>query len=539
MAGISIKTNFDLGANLPIDSRLVAESLTSLYNAGYNENNSYVGMLVYVTEEDAYYKLSGYDTTSGTASTDECWDQLAALEGTTFTEEDRAKLDGIEEGANNYVHPESGVTAGTYRSVTVDEQGHVTAGTNPTTLDEYGITEVEAEKITGTISIENLPQGALERLVIVEDDNARFALTVDDVQAGDTVKVSSTGIMYFVKDTDNLDNEDGYEEYTAGTATSVAWSGITDKPDTYTPSEHTHTVSEITDFPDSLKNPEKLTVTVDGTATEYDGSEAVSLSISYDEELSDESTNAVQNKVLKAYLDSLQESIGSSEIMLSDIQYIPEHTFAEWVQNCPVHIDDDAFPFLAFLNSYYGENIETISIPDPNGSTGSVSNTLTVGYICGESGTMYWHLSEYDFTESDVPVKDYTDKINRIYMFTTPDNNVDDNIKIGDYSFYGCNNIAEISIPEGCFTISDNAFAGINSDCVIILHSPKDSISGSPWGFENPDNIYWVKPATKVKSLTLNVNGEETVFDGTEAMEVNIEAITEEEIDEMMNEIFS
>lgn len=40
-----------------------------------------------------------------------------------------------------YTHPTSGVTAGTYRSVTVNTLGHVTAGTNPTTLAGYGITD--------------------------------------------------------------------------------------------------------------------------------------------------------------------------------------------------------------------------------------------------------------------------------------------------------------------------------------------------------------------------------------------------------------
>ena len=54
---------------------------------------------------------------------------------------DKIKLDGIATGANNYVHPASGVTAGTYRSVTVNAQGHITAGTNPTTLAGYGITD--------------------------------------------------------------------------------------------------------------------------------------------------------------------------------------------------------------------------------------------------------------------------------------------------------------------------------------------------------------------------------------------------------------
>lgn len=41
----------------------------------------------------------------------------------------------------NYTHPDSGVTPGIYKSVKVDSQGHVTDGTNPTTLEEYGIVD--------------------------------------------------------------------------------------------------------------------------------------------------------------------------------------------------------------------------------------------------------------------------------------------------------------------------------------------------------------------------------------------------------------
>lgn len=44
-----------------------------------------------------------------------------------------------------YTHPNSGVTAGTYRSVTVNTQGHVTSGTNPATLAGYGITDAAAK----------------------------------------------------------------------------------------------------------------------------------------------------------------------------------------------------------------------------------------------------------------------------------------------------------------------------------------------------------------------------------------------------------
>lgn len=44
-----------------------------------------------------------------------------------------------------YSHPNSGATAGTYKSVTVNAQGHVTGGSNPTTLAGYGITDAEAK----------------------------------------------------------------------------------------------------------------------------------------------------------------------------------------------------------------------------------------------------------------------------------------------------------------------------------------------------------------------------------------------------------
>lgn len=204
-----------------------------------------------------------------------------------YTNAEKTKLEGIEEGANKYIHPESDVVVGEYTKVTVDANGHVTNGTNPTTLSEYGITDaankvhnhtdddiisLSASKLTGTIDIDRLPVGALERLVLVTTDTERFALTTSDIQKGDTVKVTETGLMYFVTDDTNLSTEDGYEQYTAGTATAVAWSGITGKPTTFSPSAHTHVTSEITNFPTSLKNPTALSFNVNGTTTSYDGS---------------------------------------------------------------------------------------------------------------------------------------------------------------------------------------------------------------------------------------------------------------------------
>lgn len=52
-----------------------------------------------------------------------------------------------------YTHPVSGATAGTYKSVTVDINGHVTSGTNPTTIGGFGITDA----YTKTQTQETLP----------------------------------------------------------------------------------------------------------------------------------------------------------------------------------------------------------------------------------------------------------------------------------------------------------------------------------------------------------------------------------------------
>ena len=46
-------------------------------------------------------------------------------------------------GTRTISHASSGVSAGTYKSVTVNSTGHVTGGTNPTTLSGYGITDAK------------------------------------------------------------------------------------------------------------------------------------------------------------------------------------------------------------------------------------------------------------------------------------------------------------------------------------------------------------------------------------------------------------
>ena len=119
----------------------------------------------------------------------------------------------------------SGAVSG---SVSSDFGSNVTIST---TLSNF-----DASKITsGTIDIDRLPKAALERMVVVADDTARFKLTTATAQVGDTVKVTATNKMYLVKDDSKLNTEAGYEPYTAGSASSVPWSGVTGKPSTFAP----------------------------------------------------------------------------------------------------------------------------------------------------------------------------------------------------------------------------------------------------------------------------------------------------------------
>ena len=129
-------------------------------------------------------------------------------------------------------------------SVTCDAAGHVTA--------VGGRNDIPASWLTGTIDIARLPAGALERLFVVADEAAAMKA---NVQEGDTVKVTgNNNKMYFCVKSPSAGATFAtcFTEYTAGSATSVPWSGVTGKPSTFAPSAHTHTKSQITDFPTSM-----------------------------------------------------------------------------------------------------------------------------------------------------------------------------------------------------------------------------------------------------------------------------------------------
>lgn len=182
--------------------------------------------------------------------------------------------------------------------------------------DDSTITSLNASKLFGTIDIARLPHGALERCVIVADDTARFALTTAKIQLGDTVKVNKTQKMYFVIDDSKLNSEAGYTVYTAGTATSVPWSGVTGKPSTFTPSTHTHPYLSVLSVSGKTITYTKGDGTT-GTITTQDTWRGIQNNLTSTS--TTDSLSAAQGKILKGLVDEKLSLSGGT--MTGNIAY--------------------------------------------------------------------------------------------------------------------------------------------------------------------------------------------------------------------------
>lgn len=207
----------------------------------------------------------------------------------------------------------------------------------------------DASKIaSGTISIDRLPKAALERLVVVADDTARFALTTATAQSGDTVKVASTGKMYLIKDESKLNSEDGYEPYTASQASSVPWSGVTGKPSTFTPPTSSATVlgGIKVGYTTSGKN---YKVQLDSSGNAY--------------------VNVPWTDNNTTYNEATADTLGL--VMIG---------YAENGKNYPVELDSSG---KMYVNVPWTDTNTTYGVVGANGSTGLVKNGSTVTSASG------------------------------------------------------------------------------------------------------------------------------------------------------------
>lgn len=116
---------------------------------------------------------------------------LTAGDNVSLVPDPNTKQIIIKAEDTKYTHPESGVSAGTYTNVTVDEQGHVVAGDNPTTLAGYGITDAEEKGAANSaVSAHNTAAEAHSdiRLLITELINRLNALANSDDTTLDQMK---------------------------------------------------------------------------------------------------------------------------------------------------------------------------------------------------------------------------------------------------------------------------------------------------------------------------------------------------------------
>lgn len=226
-------------------------------------------------------------------------------------------------------------------SVSSDFGSNVTISTTLANFD--------ASKIaSGTISIDRLPKAALERLIVVADDTARFALTTATAQSGDTVKVTSTGKMYLIKDESKLNSEDGYEPYTASQASSVPWSGVTGKPSTFTPPTSSATVlgGIKVGYTTSGKN---YKVQLDSSGNAY--------------------VNVPWTDNNTTYNEATADTLGL--VMIG---------YAENGKNYPVELDSSG---KMYVNVPWTDTNTTYGVVGANGSTGLVKNGSTVTSASG------------------------------------------------------------------------------------------------------------------------------------------------------------
>lgn len=141
------------GADLTIDSAARKVNITVPTKTSELQNDS--GFKT--TDNNTIYNLSGAASATNGNTKIHLTGSDSTTDSVTIKGSGSVTVTSDADGAititgtdTKYTHPNSGVTAGTYKSITVNAQGHVTGGTNPTTLAEYGITDAVKSTEKGT-----------------------------------------------------------------------------------------------------------------------------------------------------------------------------------------------------------------------------------------------------------------------------------------------------------------------------------------------------------------------------------------------------
>jgi phage-related tail fiber protein len=136
---------------------------------------------------------------------------------------------GLTKSGNTLSITNTGVSTGTYKSITVNEQGQVTSGTNPTTLAGYGITDAADTTHTHSLTLSGDATGSVT--LDNSADTLSLTLTNSGVTIGTYPKVTvdikgrvTSGTTLAATDIPSLD----WDKITTGKPTTLTGYGITD-----------------------------------------------------------------------------------------------------------------------------------------------------------------------------------------------------------------------------------------------------------------------------------------------------------------------
>nr|DAM44475.1 MAG TPA: hyaluronidase [Caudoviricetes sp.] len=251
---------------------------------------------------DQKYSATSKNAQSGVAVAEALALKVDKVDGKTLTSNDftsalLSKLNGIAEGANKYVHPTHTAhsTSGLYK-ITVDALGHVTSATAVTKEDitKLGIPAITVDTAMSTTSTNPVQNKVVNTALSNKQD--KFA----DVTNPGICKVtmSNSGQTYFC----NGASDSGI--YFDTSIRLLQGKGI--------------------------KNDDDL------VHKKYVDTEVANNKVTVDSEMSSTSTNPVQNKVVKAEIDSKALNVtdtGSGNLSISSLGYSPVTTNSVYISD--------------------------------------------------------------------------------------------------------------------------------------------------------------------------------------------------------------
>ena len=265
------------------------------------------------------------------------------------------KINGTE--TNVYSHPNSGVVAGTYKRVTVNAQGHVTAGSNPTTLSGFGITDGE----------------------IKSDARAKLteAKTYTDTVA--STKADSNhnhNDLYDTKSAVNTKIDTHNTSTTAHNDIRLLISGLTTRLNTLADSDDT-TLDQLSEIVTYIKNNKSL---IDGITTNKVNVADIIDNLTTN--VTSKPLSAAQGVAIQKLIDDLQEELDSHTHTVSEITDLTatatELNYMDGVtSNVQTQLDNKA----ASSHNHSASNITSGILAIERGGTGNMWGYVQAGAL--------------------------------------------------------------------------------------------------------------------------------------------------------------